>query len=84
MITRELLYIALVHVDSATHRASTIEAHIERGVAIATAAEYLGDKKLRILVLRPRADLPALIARPHVASPGCDPCVEPRRDGAIP
>lgn len=57
-------HIALVHVDSATHRASTIEAHIERGVAIATAAEYLGDKKLRILVLRPRADLPALIADP--------------------
>ncbi len=57
-------HIALVHVDSATHLASTIEAHIERGVAIATGEEYLGDKKLRILVLRPRADLPSMVRDP--------------------
>ena len=57
-------HVALVHVDSATGTASTIEAHIERGVAISTADEYLRDKKHRILVLRPRADLPALVADP--------------------
>jgi hypothetical protein len=57
-------HVALVYVDSASHAASTIEAHIERGVAISTAEEYLRDKKLRILVLRPRADLPALVADP--------------------
>lgn len=57
-------HVALVYVDSVTHAASTIEAHIERGVAISTAEEYLGDKKLRIMVLRPRADLPALVADP--------------------
>jgi hypothetical protein len=57
-------HVALVHVDSATGAASTIEAHIERGVAISTAEEYLRDKKRRILVLRPRADLPALVADP--------------------
>jgi hypothetical protein len=56
-------HIALVHVDS-TGAASTIEAHIERGVAVSTAEEYLGDKKLRIMVLRPRADLPAIVADP--------------------
>jgi len=57
-------HVALVHVDSATGTASTIEAHIERGVAISTAEEYLRDKKRRILLLRPRADLPALVADP--------------------
>lgn len=57
-------HVALVHVDSASGAASTIEAHIERGVAISTAEEYLRDKKRRILVLRPRADLPALRADP--------------------
>jgi len=40
-------HIALVHVDSVSHVASAIEAHIERGVAVSTADEYLGDKKLR-------------------------------------
>jgi hypothetical protein len=57
-------HVALVHVDSATGAASTIEAHIDRGVAISTAEEYLQDKKRRILVLRPRADLRALVADP--------------------
>jgi hypothetical protein len=47
-------------VDSATHAISVIEAHIEAGVAVSTADQYLADKKLRVMVLRPRADLPAL------------------------
>src|SRR6266571_3850037 len=51
-------HIALVHVDSVSHVASAIEAHIERGVAVSTADEYMGDKKLRIMVLRLRAELP--------------------------
>jgi hypothetical protein len=53
-------HIALVHVDSISGRLSMIEAHIERGLAIASAAEYLQDKKLRIMVLRVRSDLPAV------------------------
>jgi hypothetical protein len=57
-------HVALVHVDASSGAASTIEAHIERGVAISTAVEYLAGKKRRILVLRPRADLPALVANP--------------------
>jgi len=56
-------HVALLHVDE-HGEASVIEAHIERGVAVSNAAEYLGDRKLRILVLRPRADLPALVADP--------------------
>ena len=57
-------HVGLVHVDSATHAVSVIEAHIEIGVAIASAEEYLADKKLRVMVLRPRADLPQLQADP--------------------
>lgn len=57
-------HIGLVHVDTATHAVSVIEAHIERGVAITTGEGYLADKKLRIMVLRPRADLPQLAANP--------------------
>lgn len=64
-------HVALVHVDAATGAASTIEAHIERGVSVATADEYLRDKKLRIMVLRLRRDLPELNADsllPHRAA----------------
>lgn len=64
-------HVALVHVDSATGAASTIEAHIETGVAAAGAERYLADRKLRIMVLRPRADLPQLVADallPHRAA----------------
>ena len=53
-------HIAFVHVDSATHAITVIEAHIEQGVALATADQYLADKKLRVMLLRPRPDLPAL------------------------
>src|SRR6058998_3747354 len=62
-------HIALVHVDSVSHVASAIEAHIERGVAVSTADEYLGDKKLRIMVLRLRADLPQLGPQPQHHDP---------------
>jgi hypothetical protein len=57
-------HVALVHVDSTSGNVSVIEAHIERGVAVSSGEDYLRDKKRRILVLRPRADLPALVADP--------------------
>lgn len=53
-------HIAFVHVDSATRAISVVEAHIEQGVVIATADEYLAAKKLRVMLLRPRPDLPEL------------------------
>jgi hypothetical protein len=59
-------HIALLHVDEATGTGSLIEAHSECGVAIATMDEYLGDLKLRILALRPRADLKELLADPQL------------------
>jgi hypothetical protein len=59
-------HIALVHVDPATQAVSVIEAHIEIGVAVTSAEGYLADKKLRVMVLRPRADLPAIAADPQL------------------
>lgn len=58
-------HVALVHVSEAGV-GSVIEAHIERGVAVTDAAGYLADKKLRILVLRLRADHPALVEDPQL------------------
>jgi preprotein translocase subunit Sec61beta len=64
-------HIGLVHVDAESGDVSVIEAHIESGVSIGTAEAYLSDKKLRIMVLRPRAGLPQLVADsmlPHRAA----------------
>ncbi len=77
-------HVALVHVDSATGAASAIEAHIERGVAIATAEQYLADKKLRIMVLRPRADLAALRADPLLPHRAATAALERARREHIP
>jgi hypothetical protein len=57
-------HVALVYVDDSTTHASIIESHIERGVAVATPEEYLRDIKLRVMVLRLRADLPFMKADP--------------------
>jgi hypothetical protein len=67
-------HVALVHVDEKTGKASVIESHIERGVAVASLEDYLRDVKLRIMVLRLRQDLPALqkdLMLPHKAATLC-------------
>jgi len=56
-------HVALLQVDE-NGKAHFIEAHIEKGVAIATTEEYLKDKKLRFMVLRPCADLPQVKENP--------------------
>ncbi len=76
-------HVGLVHVDSISHTASVIEAHIERGVAVSTADGYLRDKKLRIMVLRLRADLPALIADPLLPHRAASLALERARSGHI-
>jgi hypothetical protein len=53
-------HVAQVYIDEKTNKPYLIEAHIEKGVAIATAEQYMADKKLRIMVLRLRHDLPAM------------------------
>lgn len=56
-------HVALLHVaeDGTPH---VIESHIESGVGIFTAEHYFEDTKLRIMVLRLRADHPALARDP--------------------
>jgi Permuted papain-like amidase enzyme, YaeF/YiiX, C92 family len=53
-------HVALIYVEEKTNQPYLTEAHIEKGVAVASAEQYVKDKKLRFMVLRPRADLPAL------------------------
>lgn len=57
-------HVALIHVDKETNQSFFVEAHIEKGVAIASLDDYLKDKKLRFMVMRPTADLPELKADP--------------------
>lgn len=57
-------HIALFYVDENTHKPSVIEAHIERGVVISSLEQYLKDVKLRIMVMRVRADHPLLVKDP--------------------
>jgi hypothetical protein len=54
-------HVAIIHIDQKTNKPYFVEAHIEKGVAIATLDQYLNDKKLRLMVMRPRADLVELI-----------------------
>lgn len=57
-------HIALAYVDDKTKLPYIIEAHIERGVTISSIYDYLKDKKLRVMVLRLRQDLPQLQVDP--------------------
>jgi hypothetical protein len=59
-------HVALLHVAEATGEVTVVEAHIESGVVPASVESYLVDKKLRILVLRPRSDLPSIVADPRL------------------
>ncbi len=64
-------HVALLHVDAQTRAATVIEAHIEVGVKTSTLEQYLADKKLRVMVLRAREDLPLLQRlplTPHLAA----------------
>jgi hypothetical protein len=57
-------HIALVYVDPTTKKAKIVESHIEIGVVVSSVEQYLADKKLRVMLLRPRADLPEMIKDP--------------------
>jgi hypothetical protein len=77
-------HVALVYIDSATHAISVIEAHIELGVAISSFDKYLSDKKLRLMLLRPRADLAALRADPLLPHRAAAAMYARARSGHIP
>ena len=57
-------HVALVHVDGPTKKVSVIEAHIESGVGVRSIEAYLAETKLRVILLRLRANLPPLAADP--------------------
>ena len=77
-------HVALVHVDALSGRASVVESHIERGVAIASLADYLRDVKLRVMVLRPRADIPRMAADSMLPHEAATAAIEGARRGHIP
>lgn len=56
-------HVGLVHVDERTSLPSVIESR-EHGVQVSTLDDYLRDVKLRVMILRPRSDLPQLAADP--------------------
>jgi len=77
-------HVALVHVDETTRIPSIIEAHIEKGVTIASWQEYLRDKKLRVMLLRLRADLPQLKADPILPHKAASAALREARKRHIP
>ncbi len=48
-------HVAIIHIDEQTNEPYFVEAHIEKGVVIATLEDYLKDKKLRFMVMRPQS-----------------------------
>ncbi|PKL82671.1 MAG: hypothetical protein CVV24_08890 [Ignavibacteriae bacterium HGW-Ignavibacteriae-3] len=54
-------HVALLYIDEKNNHPYIIESHIEKGVAVSSIEEYLNDKKLRIMILRLRADHPVMI-----------------------
>lgn len=77
-------HIALVHVDETTREVSVLEAHIESGVSISTVERYLADKKLRLMLLRPRAGAPALVRDPQLPHRAATAMLARARAGHIP
>jgi hypothetical protein len=76
-------HIGLVHVDAETRVVSVVEAHIESGVSVSSAADYLRDRKLRVMVLRLRADLPALAVDPLLPHRAASRAIERARAGHV-
>lgn len=63
-------HVALVQIDREGQPA-IIEAHIDQGLTVASPEKYFADRKLRVMLLRPREDLPELEEdplAPHVAA----------------
>ena len=57
-------HVALLYVDEKTNKPFLIEAHIEKGVAVSSVEQYENDKKLRFMVMRPRAGLALMTTDP--------------------
>lgn len=77
-------HVAFVYVDPATKEARIVEAHIEVGVVVSTAEQYLSDKKLRVMLLRPRANLPQIIKDPMLPHKAAEYAYKRATEGHVP
>jgi hypothetical protein len=77
-------HVALLYVDEKTGVPGIIEAHIEVGVVVSTAEAYIKDKKLRIMVLRLRPDLPQMKADPMLPHKAAKKMYEEAKSRHIP
>lgn len=77
-------HIAFVYVDPASREAKIVEAHIETGVVVSTVEQYLADMKLRVMLLRPRADLPQLVRDPMLPHKAAEYAYLRASEGHIP
>lgn len=75
---------ALLHVDERTGVPTIVEALIERGLTYTTLDDYIRDKKLRVMVLRPRADLAPLAADPRLPHRAAEAALEQARTEHVP
>ncbi len=77
-------HVALFYVDDKTGVPGVIESHIEVGVVVSTVEEYIKDKKLRIMVLRLRPDLPQMKADPMLPHKAAKKAYEEAKGRHIP
>ena len=77
-------HIAFVYVDPGTHQAKIVESHIEVGVVVSTVEEYLKDKKLRVMLLRPRPNLPQIMKDPMLPHKAAEFAYKRAKEGHIP
>ena len=77
-------HIAFVYIDPESKEAKIIEAHIEVGVVVSTAEQYLSDKKLRVMLLRPRADLPQIMIDPMIPHKAAEYAYKRATEGHVP
>ncbi len=77
-------HVAVLHIDEKTNVASVVEAHIEKGVAIASGEQYLQDKKMRFMVMRPNLHLPQLQKDPLLPHKAATAILQAARHRHIP
>ena len=77
-------HIAFVYIPPDSQEAKIVEAHIETGVVVSTAAQYLADMKLRVMLLRPRADLPQVVNNPMLPHQAAEYAYQRATGGHVP
>lgn len=77
-------HVALIYIEEESNTPYLVEAHIEKGVAIANVEQYLKDKKLRFMVLRPKFDLPELQSDPQLPQKAAKLAYDEAQDRHIP